>query len=57
MCPHNSAFFAAPNAQAVLQQQYLEMQQKAGIVTTTPTVTEEAAQTPAAEDPVVSGED
>jgi penicillin-binding protein 1A len=57
MCPHNSAFFAAPNAQAVLQQQYLEMQQKAGIVTTTPTVTEEAAETPAAEDPVVSGED
>lgn len=29
MCPHNSAFFALPNAQEVLQQQMLEMQQRA----------------------------
>ena len=29
MCPHNSIFFAAPNAQEVLQQQVLEMQQRA----------------------------
>ncbi|MDE7323877.1 MAG: transglycosylase domain-containing protein [Lachnospiraceae bacterium] len=29
LCPHNSFFFAAPNAQEVLQQQMLEMQQRA----------------------------
>ena len=29
LCPHNSYFFAAPNAQEVLQQQMLEMQQRA----------------------------
>jgi penicillin-binding protein 1A len=29
MCPHNSAFFAAPNAMEVIQQQNLELQQKA----------------------------
>lgn len=29
LCPHNSLFFAAPNAQEVLQQQMLEMQQRA----------------------------
>jgi penicillin-binding protein 1A len=42
MCPHNSAFFAAPNAQEVLQQQYLELQQRtaaaaAAATTETPT--------------------
>ena len=26
MCPHNSVFYSAPNAQAVIQQQTLEMQ-------------------------------
>lgn len=31
MCPHNSAFFALPNAQEVLQQQMLEMQQRAAL--------------------------
>ena len=31
MCPHNSAFFALPNAQEVLQQQLLEMQQRAAL--------------------------
>lgn len=31
MCPHNSAFFALPNAQEVLQQQMLEMQQRAAV--------------------------
>ncbi len=29
MCPHNSTFMTAPNAQEVLQQQILEMQQRA----------------------------
>lgn len=29
LCPHNSIFFAAPNAQEVIQQQMLEMQQRA----------------------------
>lgn len=29
LCPHNSTFFAAPNAQEVIQQQMLEMQQRA----------------------------
>jgi penicillin-binding protein 1A len=33
MCPHNSAFFAAPNAAEVLQQQYLELQQRNGVTT------------------------
>lgn len=31
MCPHNSAFFSLPNAQEVLQQQMLEMQQRAAL--------------------------
>ena len=31
MCPHNSAFFALPNAQEVLQQQMLEMQQRTAL--------------------------
>jgi penicillin-binding protein 1A len=39
MCPHNSAFFAAPNAQEVLQQQYLELQQRTAAATTTTTET------------------
>ena len=34
MCPHNSAFFALPNAQEVLQQQMLEMQQRAALQAT-----------------------
>lgn len=29
LCPHNSTFFAAPNAQEVIQQQMLELQQRA----------------------------
>ncbi len=27
MCPHNNVFFAAPNAQEVIQQQALQLQQ------------------------------
>ncbi|MBQ2257783.1 MAG: PBP1A family penicillin-binding protein [Lachnospiraceae bacterium] len=34
MCPHNSAFYALPNAQEVLQQQMLEMQQRAALQAT-----------------------
>ncbi len=33
LCPHNSTFFAAPNAQEVLQQQILEMQLRAAGIT------------------------
>ena len=29
LCPHNSTFFAAPNAQEVIQLQMLELQQRA----------------------------
>lgn len=42
MCPHNSTFMTAPNAQEVLQQQILEMQLRAA----------EAAPPPAPEGPV-----
>jgi penicillin-binding protein 1A len=31
MCPHNSAFFALPNANEIIQQQLLEIQQRAAI--------------------------
>ncbi len=33
LCPHNSTFFAAPNAQEVLQQQILEMQLRVAGIT------------------------
>jgi len=33
LCPHNSTFFAAPNAQEVIQQQMLEMQLRAAGIT------------------------
>lgn len=33
LCPHNSTFFAAPNAQEVIQQQILEMQLRAAGIT------------------------
>jgi penicillin-binding protein 1A len=34
MCPHNSVFMSAPNAQEVLQQQYLELQLRNAAATT-----------------------
>lgn len=46
MCPHNAAFFAAPNAQAVIQQQMLELQlRNAGAAVQTPEATSPAAGT------------
>ena len=43
MCPHNSTFMTAPNAQEVLQQQILEMQQRAAAeaATANPPIPEE----------------
>lgn len=46
MCPHNSTFMSAPNAQEVLQQQMLELQQRTAA---------QAAQTPV--EPVVPASD
>ncbi len=45
LCPHNSFFFAAPNAQEVLQQQMLEMQQRAAAQTQPQTPAEPASDT------------
>lgn len=43
MCPHNSTFFAAPNAQEVLQLQILEMQQRNAAQATQDAQPQEAA--------------
>ena len=45
MCPHNSLFFAAPNAQEVLQQQVLEMQQRAAAAAAPPPPAEPVSDT------------
>lgn len=45
VCPHNSTFMTAPNAQEVLQQQILEMQQRAAAAAAPPAPAEPASDT------------
>ncbi len=49
LCPHNSTFFAAPNAQEVIQLQMLELQQRAAAQNPQ---TPQTPQTPPADTPV-----
>jgi len=49
LCPHNSTFFAAPNAQEVIQQQILEMQLRAAGITSPPPETPVEPQAPASD--------
>jgi penicillin-binding protein 1A len=49
LCPHNSTFFAAPNAQEVIQQQILEMQLRAAGITPPSPETPAEPQAPASD--------
>lgn len=49
LCPHNSTFFAAPNAQEVIQQQILEMQLRAAGITPSSPETPVEPQAPASD--------
>lgn len=49
LCPHNSTFFAAPNAQEVIQQQILEMQLRAAGITSPSPETPAEPQAPASD--------
>lgn len=49
LCPHNSTFFAAPNAQEVIQQQMLEMQLRAAGITPPSLETPAEPQAPASD--------
>jgi len=49
LCPHNSTFFAAPNAQEVIQQQILEMQLRAAGITPSSPETPAEPQAPASD--------